>query len=254
MSDWHKRAKGRIELPSNNQEGSSKSAEDLNTQLFEGSRNTNTETPVIVKNAKDQIDINPKEQVIKAITDKTQSSTTHNPKGKTPTETSNPGTDPSDIEAQVAVLEKRRRKVYFQLKLKKLQEKEALSFPTLMDALLKEVADLTKNKQLALERAKCIRMPDVYKSESQKHLDWFLMQVNNMFKAQLTIYALDKDKCHFAGSLYDGTPRTNWRAMEKQISEDLDKVYKYDLFIKMLQDKLVSRKFVRSMWATAIWP
>ena len=60
------------------------------------------------------------------------------------------------------------------------------------------------------------------------------MQVNNVFKAQPTIYASDKNKCHFAGSLCDGTPCTNWRAMEKQISKDPNKVYKYDLFIEML--------------------
>ena len=120
------------------------------------------------------------------------------------------------------------------MKLKKLQKKEALSFPTSTDFPLKEVTGLSKNKQLALEHAKCIRMPDVYKSESQKHLDRFLMQVNKMFKAQLMIYSLDEDKCRFAGSLCDGIPRTNWRAMEKQISKDPDKVYKYDLFIEML--------------------
>ena len=146
----------------------------------------------------------------------------------------NLGTDPSDIKAQVAILEKRRKKVHFQLKLKKLQEKEALGFSTLTDAPLKEVIGLTKNKQLALEHAKYICMPDVYKGKSQKHLDQFLMQVNNVFKAQSTIYALDKNKCRFAGSLYDGIPCTNWRAMEKQISEDLDKIYEYNLFVEML--------------------
>ena len=160
-------------------------------------------------------------------------STTNNPKRKTPTEASNSETNPSDSEAQVAVLEEVqvavleevqvtvleeaqvavleecRRKIHLQLKLKKLQEKKALGFSTSTNAPPKEVAGLTKNKQLALECAKRIHMPDLYKSKSQKHLDQFLIQVNDVFKAQPTIYASDEDKCRFAGSLYNGIPRTN---------------------------------------------
>ena len=75
----------------------------------------------------------------------------------------------------MAVLEECRRKVHLQLKLKKLQEEEALGFLTSMDALLKKVAGLTKNEQLTLECAKYIRMPDIYKSKSQKYLDQFLI-------------------------------------------------------------------------------
>ena len=68
------------------------------------------------------------------------------------------------------------------------------------------------------------------------------MQVNNVFKAQPMIYMSDENKCRFSGSLCHGTLRTNWRAMEKQISKDPDKVYKYNLFIEMLQDKLVPKE------------
>ena len=71
MSSQHKRAKGGVELPSNIQEGPSKSAADLNTQLLKGNRNTDTETPVVVGNAKDRIDIDPEEPVTKTIVDKT---------------------------------------------------------------------------------------------------------------------------------------------------------------------------------------
>ena len=81
-------------------------------------------------------------------------------------ETSNPRIDPLDIEAQMAVLEKHQRKVHLQLKLKKLQEEKALGFLTSTDIPLKKVADFSKNKQLALERAKYIRMPDIYKNKS----------------------------------------------------------------------------------------
>ena len=209
MSSWHKRAKNRVKLPGNTQDGLSKSAADPNTQLLKGSCNTDTETPVVVGNTKDRMDIDPKEWVTETIVDKMQSFTTKNPKKKTPTETLNPRTDPSDIEAQMAILEERRRKVHLQLKLKKLQEEEALGFLTSTDAPLKEVAGLSKNKQLALEHAKHICMPDIYKGESRKHLDQFLMQVNNMFKAQSMIYASDKDKCCFTRSLCDGTTRTD---------------------------------------------
>ena len=171
MSGQRKGAKGGVELPGNTQERPSKSAVDPNTQLLKGSRNTNTETPVVVGNTKDRMDINPKERVTETIVDEMQLSTTHYLKGKTPMETLNPRTDPSDIEAQVAVLEERRRKVYLQLKLKKFQKEKALGFPTSTDAPLKVVAGLSKNKQLALECAKRIRIPDVYKGKSQKHLD-----------------------------------------------------------------------------------
>ena len=166
MSDQCKRAKDGVELPGNTQEKPSKSATDPNTQLLEGSHNTDIETPVVVRNTEDRMDINPKERVTETIVDEMQLSMTHNLKKKIPMETSNPKTDPLDIEAQVAVLEKRRRKVHLQLKLKKLQEEEVLGFLTSTDASLKEIAGLSKNEQLALECAKHIRMPDVYKSES----------------------------------------------------------------------------------------
>ena len=68
------------------------------------------------------------------------------------------------------------------------------------------------------------------------------MQVNDIFKIQPMIYVSNEDKCRFAKSLYDDTPYTNLKAIEKQISKDPNKVYKYDLFIKMLQDKLVPKE------------
>ena len=99
MSSQHKKAKAGVELPGNNQKGPSKSAADLNTQLLEGSPNTDIETPVIVKNAKDWMDIDPKERVTETTANKTQLLTTHNLKEKTPTEALNLGTNPLDIEA-----------------------------------------------------------------------------------------------------------------------------------------------------------
>ena len=108
MSDQHKKTKGRIELPGNNQKGLSKSAADPNTQLLKGSHNTDTETLVIIENAEDKIDIDSKEQVTEATADKIQSLTTHNSKEKIPTEASNPMTNPLNIEAQVTALENAR--------------------------------------------------------------------------------------------------------------------------------------------------
>ena len=68
------------------------------------------------------------------------------------------------------------------------------------------------------------------------------MQINNVFKAKLIIYALNKDKYSFAGSLYDNTLYINQRVMEKQIFQDSNKVYKYNLFIEILQNKFVFKE------------
>lgn len=53
---------------------------------------------------------------------------------------------------------------------------------------------------------------------------------------------LDKDKCQFADNLYNETFYTNWQRLEKQISDNPAQVYNYNLFIQMLQDKLISKE------------
>ena len=83
------------------------------------------------------------------------------------------------------------------------------------DLSIKNIAGFTKNKQLVLKCERRICVSKVYKNKLQKHFNQLLMQVKNVFKAQPTIYILNKDKCHFINSLYNNTSYTNWQAMKK---------------------------------------
>lgn len=64
-----------------------------------------------------------------------------------------------------------------------------------------------------MEKAKTIKDSDFpYCRESQKTLDNFIKQVNNVFLVKPLIYATKQNKCRYIGSFLHGISADNWEA------------------------------------------
>lgn len=115
-----------------------------------------------------------------------------------------------NIKAQIRGLEKSGKKTHFQAKLKQLQAEVILEFFMQAEFLTeKKIASFIKAKQFTLEQAKYIHIFNVYKSKYQCYFNHFLMQINNIFKAESIIYMSNKNKCQFADSLCNKTSCTD---------------------------------------------
>ena len=68
-----------------------------------------------------------------------------------------------------------------------------------------------------MEKAKTVKDPDLlYSGESQKALDNFVKQVNNVFLAKLLTYAIKQDKCQYVESFLRDILADNWETHNHQ--------------------------------------
>ena len=99
-------------------------------------------------------------------------------------------------EAHLAQLQKDCRRAQRRAEIRQLEEERDRGFAP-AEQLTEPKAKRARfdKDQLAFERAKEVRRPDVYTGQSQNHLDRFFRQVETTFRTKLTIYSNDEDKC-----------------------------------------------------------
>lgn len=135
------------------------------------------------------------------------------------------------------------RKAHLQAKLEQLRREEAAGFPLEFRDRYREEPDrpedLSYEDKLALEEAKTVKEPDpLYSGESQKHLDVFIRQVDNVFLAKPLTYESEEEKCRYAGGYLRGIPAKDWDAYDgKNLSLD-EPQYSYQELKDMLQERL----------------
>lgn len=74
----------------------------------------------------------------------------------------------------------------------------------------KTTKKLSLQDKLAMEKAKTIKDPDSpYSGESQRALDNFVQQVNNVFLTKLLTYVTKQDKCRYIWGFLHGISTDN---------------------------------------------
>lgn len=87
-----------------------------------------------------------------------------------------------------------------------------------------------------MEKAKTVKDPDLlYSGESQKALDNFVKQVNNVFLAKLLTYAIKQDKCQYVESFLRDILADNWETHNHQNFEIDNPQYAYTKLKFMFQ-------------------
>ena len=243
----------------NTQEGSAKTiSADPNTQLQSSNESNN---PALASSIEDNMDIDTTEKIIEIPTSEASASTERQQDIDNPHNTYLTLTPVlselsvlAEVEKQILMLEERKHKLHLQLKLKSLLAEKAEGFPLLTASSLSEqTTSQRRTKMLAIERAKRVRVPNIYKGQSQKHFDKFRAQLDDIFSAQLTIYGSKEDKSRYVGSFCKDTFRTDWEVYKKRLLANLESEYSFSELLQILQDTLVFKKIRQVNVESRLW-
>lgn len=109
-----------------------------------------------------------------------------------------------------------------------MHKQKAKSFPLLTSESIEKLLDninkepeitekLFFRDKLGLKRAKTIKDPDLpYNNESQRALDIFTRQVNNVFFAKQLTYTIKQDKCRYARGFLRSIFADDWETYNQQ--------------------------------------
>ena len=137
----------------------------------------------------------------------------------------------AQIDAEIARLRAEERLIETRQELARLCDWAAWGL--LVDA---EIESGTFKQQLALERSRSVRKPDVYSGGSQRALDIFFGQVALVFETKPVTYRHDNDKCVYAAGRLAGIPSQEWEEEKQRINEDPTRTFSYDNFKAFLHE------------------